>query len=103
MDATDYLNTSEARRQIDLARDLVMQDVKDHPEKYRNSLGHEDPNRVEQEANRQILSAKEEMMYDLPDEYLEPLELEGRGQRRAESGWPEHAAWGIEINDENEQ
>lgn len=65
MDATDYLNTSEARRQI--------------------------------------LSAKEEMMYDLTDEYLGSLELEEQEQRRAESGWPEHAEWGIEIDDENEQ
>ena len=59
MDATDYLKTPEAQAQIKRAREKVLIEARENPEKYQDSLGQFDPMKVEQEINRQVLAVKE--------------------------------------------
>ena len=79
MDASDYLKTPEVKAQMGRIRDEVLNDSREHPEKYYLGQGPTiDPRKVEQEVNRQQMAAREELMYDLPDLYLSPEEVRER-------------------------
>ncbi len=83
-DATDYLNTEEARGYLERERMRVLEDAKLHPEKYQDANGNLDPAKVEAEIQRQQLAMRETLMYDLPDKYLSPEELSERQERQKE-------------------
>ncbi len=83
-DAVDFLNQSEVKGMLGRQRELVLEDAKRRPEKYQGPDGKVDPMKIEQEVNLQQMSMREEMMYDLPDEYLSEGELREREDRRAE-------------------
>ena len=55
-DATDYLNTEEARGYLERERMRVLEDAKLHPEKYQDANGNLDPAKVEAEIQRQQLA-----------------------------------------------
>ena len=87
MDATDYLKTPEAQAQLDLTLDRLRLDISTHPEKYQDSRGNPDPAKMEAERARRFLAVREELMYDLPDEYLSPEELREREERKPPHRW----------------
>ena len=81
MDASDYLKTPEVKAQMDRIRAKVLNDSREHPEKYQGRLRAgcgADPEAIEQEINRQQMALREELMYDLPDLYLSPEEVRER-------------------------
>ena len=89
LDATDYLKTPDAQAAIDVSISKVMREAREHPEKYHDRKSCFDPNLVRQEINLQVRAEEEELLADLPDQYLSPEELAEREQRLAESGWPD--------------
>ena len=78
MDSTDYLKAPEVRKMLAAARARVLWDADQDPERYRNSLGQWDPRLVKQEADRQVRTLKEDLMYQLPDQYLTEDEIADR-------------------------
>ena len=88
MDANDYLMTEEAKETLQTVRNQVMLDVSQNPSKYQEN-GQMNPWRVEQELNRQLSAAREELTSEtnLPDEYLSPEALREREARNPPPRW----------------
>ena len=78
LDATDYLNTREVKEMLYEVRKRVVEKMKS-----------KHPKEIEDEVQRQQQALKEELMSDLPDQYLSPQELKEREERQRLVGPPD--------------
>ena len=81
MDATDYLKTPEVKAQMERIRAEVLNDSREHPEKYQGRLQAgcgADPEAIEREINMRQMADREELMHELPDLYMTDEEVRER-------------------------